>query len=369
MHKTIVFIFATLIVGITASQGSVASKLAGMTRNEKKLSPILNPERISFQNVLSSAPDTLSMSVEQNFDSTLGQWVDAARTRYYYDANVRLVMDVTETFDGTNWNNDSLNSYTYNAGGLLIQDLVQRWSLASGWTDNVRFTHVYDANGNDIETVLQTYWQNIWSNQSRTTTTYDANGNELMALNQMWGTSAWVDVTRITSVFSNITRTLTKTTQWSNAGVWENSDRSVYYYGQTYLDSIVDQTWIGTIWSSTKKLVYRIRTPGLVLNVTVLEMGAGVWDKYLYLVVTYQGNRQTQILYELWDGLAYAPTFRILNTFALPQPVALERTKGRSKISKGFLSGGDSRILYQRPNRTGIVSYDILGKSAPTFLK
>ncbi|SDR78875.1 Por secretion system C-terminal sorting domain-containing protein [Polaribacter sp. KT25b] len=60
------------------------------------------------------------ISKSDSWDGT--NWIDSDRTVYTYDANNRIIVEDGQTWDGTNWETDYKSEYTYDANGNAITE-------------------------------------------------------------------------------------------------------------------------------------------------------------------------------------------------------------------------------------------------------
>jgi hypothetical protein len=73
----------------------------------------------------------------------------------------------------------------------MLADWLKGWTNGA-WMNGSLDTYTYDSNGNMVNELIQ-YWLNgLWTNYQQSTFTYDANGNELTGDNTLWSGSSWV---------------------------------------------------------------------------------------------------------------------------------------------------------------------------------
>ncbi len=159
-------------------------------------------------------------------DSVIVKKADSSKEQstYTINSNGNMTSYLIESWNGTDWVNDSQYTYTYDSNGNKTSSLWEYWGGileavsiqetyfydAEGilisyyydyWRDNqrsyyVRSTYAYDSNGNNTS-ILSEGWfisEGIWTNSLSSTFTYDLNGNMTSELRERWswdGTS-WI---------------------------------------------------------------------------------------------------------------------------------------------------------------------------------
>lgn len=113
------------------------------------------------------------------------------RYSYSYNADGRIISELIEKWQDSQWIDSLLYAWTYDEYGREYTQLDQVWQ-DSQWVNDEFVSYGYDANGN-ASTVLTDKWQNSqWTNLTSTTYTYDSNGNALAKLLIYWQDSLWV---------------------------------------------------------------------------------------------------------------------------------------------------------------------------------
>jgi hypothetical protein len=112
--------------------------------------------------------------------------------RMVYNWNGELLMQVLhEVYDGGEWYNEQLRTFTYNTVPCCIEELHQLWDGAI-WVNEFRETPTYNANWMEIERLFET-WYGSWENDELQTYTYDGDGNLIEVLIQDWENKGWVN--------------------------------------------------------------------------------------------------------------------------------------------------------------------------------
>ena len=69
-----------------------------------------------------------------------------------------LIETLVEIWEGGIWVNDFKYTCSYDANGNMIEELCQSWEGGTTWVNNWKDIYSYDANGNMIECLGQ-YWE------------------------------------------------------------------------------------------------------------------------------------------------------------------------------------------------------------------
>lgn len=110
---------------------------------------------------------------------------------YSYDANGRMISELIEKWQNSQWIDSLLHTWTYGADGREYTQLDQVWQ-DSQWVKNTFESYTYDANGNMITQLNENWQNNQWVNSTRWTYTYNSDGNALTLLLDYWQDSLWV---------------------------------------------------------------------------------------------------------------------------------------------------------------------------------
>jgi hypothetical protein len=119
-----------------------------------------------------------------------GQWKNSWRIDYTYDGNGHMLTMKGRTWNGT-WDNSSLTTCTYGAGGYQIGMLYQYWS-GGVWTNHNRYTYTNDADGNVLTSLYELWSGTQWRNSEQSTYAYDDDGNLVTGDNMSWSNPSWI---------------------------------------------------------------------------------------------------------------------------------------------------------------------------------
>ncbi|MFC2084903.1 hypothetical protein ACFLS9_07595, partial [Bacteroidota bacterium] len=155
-------------------------------------------ESINFQNKESKRIinkiylDNGFLSVEIIYQRWNGSnWENYSKYSSTYDAYNNLNERLLQDWDGSDWVNEEKYIYTYDANNNMIEELVQIWD-GSDWVNEAKYIYTYDANNNLIERLGQRWDGTNWVNYlEKSTYTYDANNNMIEFLSQLWDGSNW----------------------------------------------------------------------------------------------------------------------------------------------------------------------------------
>jgi len=113
------------------------------------------------------------------------------RCSYSYNADGRMVSELIEKRQNSQWIDSLLYTLTYDEYGREYSQMDQVWQT-SQWVKDGLITYSYDPTGN-VTTVFYDNWQGgKWTHSGCMTYTYDSNGNALTMLLNDWEDSSSV---------------------------------------------------------------------------------------------------------------------------------------------------------------------------------
>ena len=115
---------------------------------------------------------TPSQVITQTWDIGSLLWIDSQRSTYSYTTGNRVQTIVDEIMVSGNWQNDSRNTFTYDGGGHLINDLSQTWDIPStSWKNLSQSNFTNNPDGSISQIIIQN-WTTLWTDDQRITYTY-----------------------------------------------------------------------------------------------------------------------------------------------------------------------------------------------------
>lgn len=108
----------TLIFDITYVDGKISSAIS--KEWDGALATYFYGDDSSNITLTYNANGKVSISKSDSWD--VDKWVDSDRTVYTYDANNRIVVEYNQTWDGVNWITDYKSEYTYDANGNAVAE-------------------------------------------------------------------------------------------------------------------------------------------------------------------------------------------------------------------------------------------------------
>ncbi|HEX9740963.1 MAG TPA: T9SS type A sorting domain-containing protein, partial [Ignavibacteriaceae bacterium] len=143
----------------------------------------------------------------QNWDGT--NWVNSNMYSFTYDSNDNTIIELSEYWDGTVWIFDYRYSYAYDSNNKRTVSLYQIWNVSSSAWDNAdRNVNTYQTGGDLLLTSLYQNWVNSnWQNQSLYSYTYDPTELQLLieSTYQTWDGAAWVNDSRTLYTWTKVT--------------------------------------------------------------------------------------------------------------------------------------------------------------------
>lgn len=135
----------------------------------------------------------------------------------------KLMVDLYQEWDGSNWNNLSKAEYNYYTDEILMV-IIWNWN-GTTWTSDYMYT--YTTSGNTYEMLVQYMQGGAWQNEERVTTTYNEDGTKDAVLTEFFETNAW-----------------------------EEAYKDIYHYTNGHFDEIMEYFWINGAWTDNGKSTY-----------------------------------------------------------------------------------------------------------------
>ncbi len=165
--------------------GNLISKLREVWQNNNWV----NSYRYSTTYNINS---NISSNVTENWQNN--DWVNAYKSIYLYNSIGKKSSEINQIWQG-NWENRYKFTSTYNDFGFKVSETQENWQNNS-WKIVERYLLANNENGQLLTKTRQT-WQEYWLNQDMSTYVYDANGNSVLGMDQTWffdwkpGNSFW----------------------------------------------------------------------------------------------------------------------------------------------------------------------------------
>jgi len=107
---------------------------------------------------------------------------------YNYDADGNMTLELSETWDGSQWVNYLRTVYTFDSNKNMTSQFFEYWD-GNQWVKSYRYTYTYDPNGIRTRQIYERRVEEQLVNDSRDTFTYDSNGNMISILSENWNES------------------------------------------------------------------------------------------------------------------------------------------------------------------------------------
>jgi hypothetical protein len=200
----------------------------------------------------------ISEVIVQNWNGTLGEWVNSSRGVPTYSGN-QITVQLNQQWTGTMWVDQSRMVFTY-SGDLVTEVLSQFWS-GTDWQNTNRTVNTYSGN-NLTQTIYQTWSGTEWVNQSRDDMTYSGS-NEILSVGYNWVSNAWSYTDSDTSRYDGSNRLIENVTVSIQFSI-ETVVRNLYYYdgAGNLIESTYEFGFFG-IWQMATKTVFTYSTSGI----------------------------------------------------------------------------------------------------------
>lgn len=228
-----------------------------------------------------------------------------------FDAQGNRIENVLQTWDGTQYVNDLRQTSTFAADNLSTVYHYFNWN-GTEWQPYSRSTTTYNAQGRIIALTSEQYVAGTWVNDSRTVYSYTGSGLLEIDQYQLWntGTANWDNVNRIVYTYSPDAFVLTEVYQNWSSGAWENSTQYAYEYNDSSYVSVYNLvSWSGTVWDTFNRYVYTYNTQNQVLTNTRQTKSGGNWQDFSREVRTYNAaGLSDSLINQRWVGSNWEST-------------------------------------------------------------
>jgi hypothetical protein len=225
--------------------------------------------------------------------------------------NIQTIL--SETWTGTNWQNLSRESYTYDGSDHITNILIQDWDEGSiNWINSSRTVYTNNPDGTPNQMVIQS-WDELssdWVNEERLTFTYNTSKKVLTTTAETWAATDWQNFFKQTNTYDGsgfLTNTLSQ--NWNEvSSEWDNNLQYNYTNNPDgTANQVILQVWddLASEWNDSQRSSYTYNTSKEVLT-TVTEMWTGAsWINFSRHTNTYDTyGYLTHELSETWDFLS-----------------------------------------------------------------
>ncbi len=179
-------------------------------------------------------------------------YVPSFKVTNTYNTNNELLESLTETWNGTAWANaqKTLNTFT---GGQLTANLSLMWNGTS-WDSSSRTENVYMGN-NLVESTDYSYMSG-WVGTEKRIRTYNGNNQVLTEEYQVYQSPNWINNRKDTFQYNASNQLIVLLYYMWNNNQWENGYNSLITWTGNRITQVIPQEWNGTSWDNTERYTY-----------------------------------------------------------------------------------------------------------------
>jgi len=253
-------------------------------------------------------------------------WRNAARHRFVYDLEGRLIQESREPWAGTDWGNDYLIDHSYDENGRpLIISKRLHFDGALQYTE--RLLHSYDGDDRLSGLTEQYYNDGTWSDYLYYIYTYDSLGCLAEEEVGNWVQGLVVPYTRKLFTYDSIQRIVSMT---------------------------MDMFWEDGQWNPYQRYEYAYGTNPSSMNVAYLQWGTDDWGPFVETEVVFDddGNILSELI-SYWDSQyqVFVPRYNL--TYA--------HDANGTMTSKLIRKNMDYPLVYWRNSDWYLAEFDELG--------
>lgn len=213
--------------------------------------------------------------------------------------------DTTFWWDGSQWVPSYRTTNTY-SGTNLTESIEQSSGDGINWVNETRTVNTYS--GGRLATTTNLAWSGAWVNQSMNTFTYDGSGNLINMLSQEWVGSSWVNQYNTIMTYSG-SNLQTITSQLWSGSAWVDFRKDNYTYGANGVTQILTQSWTGA-WNDAERMVFTYDGNGRMTQALSQLWRNSTWRNWTKNDYAYEGATENEILdvRSDWDTVGSAWT-------------------------------------------------------------
>lgn len=174
-------------------------------------------------------------------------------------------------WNGTDWDNSSLISYTYTPDGLKTEEIDQFWI------------------------------EGEWVNSYRYLTSYFINDIVSLYVEQSWNGTDWVNSYEYASLYNNDLHLMKYAVQQWNGAAWDSLYKTTYEYDNSgNLATSIDQNWNGTGWDNQYKNSYQYNSNNDISQRLEEQWIEGSWKNSILDLYSYDAQNQLDLIASFW---------------------------------------------------------------------
>ena len=251
------------------------------------------------------------------YDSTSIDWTfDSVKYFYAYDANGNQLSELHESWGNKQLLSRGRNSYTFDANGNLLSFLAEYFSNDQWW-NSYRIYFTYDSNGHLISELYEYSSNNQWEIEFRFTYTYDETGNQLSCLIENWSNNQWENSQRLTYTYNANGNQLTELNEYWSNNQWVNNERRLYTYDESgnQLSNLWER-WLNDQWTGNFRYTFSYDANGNQLSGLTEIWWNNQWKNELRSTFTYETNMNLlSLIYESWSNNQWVNSEQQLYTY------------------------------------------------------
>lgn len=206
---------------------------------------------------------------------------------------------------------DTLRQHLYlrNPDLSIAQTTLQNYSLG-GFLNSILCDNSYDANGNLIEYVCQTWTGFNWQMSDRNLYEFDSQNNRIMSLNLNWSVGSWDTTSGEQIIYTyDINQQATEVvyqnwiaSQHNFTNIFRENN---YFNANQEIDSVLYEAWNGSSWNPVNKIIgihwhdFQLLQPS---RFDYLEFSNGSFHNLLQYHNTYSNNNSYQRKILSWNS-------------------------------------------------------------------
>lgn len=186
----------------------------------------------------------------RNWDVVSSTWINGTKDEFTYLSNGLLQLFTDQIWDPATktWTHNYRSASELNSAGYTVKSDFELF-IAGEWTKISKTLITYDAKLRPVELISQTWLNNQWTNSGRTLQKYTGDG---LSLSYYWDSynQQWIKSSRSFNDYLGQTAFSEKTvSQFNNGGTWVNST----FQQNTYNENNAPQGYNFRVWDAASQ--------------------------------------------------------------------------------------------------------------------
>ena len=205
--------------------------------------------------IMTYSGHNLTSRTTQNWDGSM--WVNYSKTTTTYDVHNNELVNSQFEWDGSSYVEHYRETFTYDANSNMLLDEIKSW-ISNALQNDYMYAYTY-LNNWKASTTSSSWNGSSYDNDWYESYTYDVYNNLITSVRQYWDGTSFVNNQRITNTYNGNNKLLTSLREYWNtySSTYDNDMRTTNTYnGSGDLLTSIEETWDGFNYVNYYRSVY-----------------------------------------------------------------------------------------------------------------